>query len=168
MVLLGKNGDALEDSRMVFLGQILRPWPLQYDRLGSGLGIGNELGHLLYLTVLQSVLLLTDLSPERWPRCVWRGGGGLEVGGRWVGEGIRERGNKYKHCWISIFFSKCKVTSRTLDHIEHGHYFTLFTNVKLHRSTSERLSTEHFLQVLRLVTGESAIGAQLPSIPLFC
>ena len=74
----------------------------------------------------------------------------------------------YKHCWISIFFSKCKVTSRTLDHREHGYYYALFTNVKLHRSISERFSSEHFLQVWRLVTGESAIGAHLPSLPLFC
>ena len=74
-------------------------------------------------------------------------------GGRWVGEGTRERGNKCKHCWISIFYSECKVTSGTLDHIEHGYYFTLFTNVKLHRSISERFRLEHFLQVWRLVTG---------------
>ena len=103
-----------------------------------------------------------------WAQRGDKGVGGGGGGRRWVGVGTRERGNKYKHCWISIFFSKCKVTSRTLDHREHGYYYTLFTNVKLHRSISERFSSEHFLQVWRLVTGESAIGAHLPSIPLFC
>lgn len=42
--------------------QTLRLWPLGYDGVGSGLAIDNERGSLLYLTVPQSVSLLTSLS----------------------------------------------------------------------------------------------------------
>ena len=130
-VLLGKNGNALENSRIAFSGPELEALTAGIG-IGSGLGIDHERGHLLYLIVPQSVLLLTNSSPREVAK---------EEGGA-----ARERGNKYKHCLISIFFSKFKIAPRTLARIEHCSYFGV-TNVKLHRSIPEGFRYENFLQV---------------------
>ena len=147
VVLLVKNGDALEDSRMAFF----RPDPEVLTTAIRWIRVWAWHWQWTWTFTLldcASVSLVADRFEPREVTKVWGG-----RGGRWVGEGTRERGNKCKHCWISIFYSECKVTSGTLDHIEHGYYFTLFTNIKLHRSISERFRLEHFLQVWRLVTG---------------
>lgn len=62
-VLLGKSGNALENSRIAFSRPELEALTAGIG-IGSGLGIGNEREHLLHLIVPRSVLLLTDLSPR--------------------------------------------------------------------------------------------------------
>lgn len=73
-VLLGKNGNALENSRIAFSRPELEALTAGIG-IGSGLGIGNEREHLLYLIVPWSVLLLTDLSPREVAKERGAGGG---------------------------------------------------------------------------------------------
>lgn len=112
--------------------QTLRLWLLGYNGIRSGLGIDNERSHLLYLTVPQSVLWLTNLSPNEV----------IKKKGGWQ----QETEGTYKNGLISISFIKFTVTSRILNHIEHCYYFGA-TNIKLRRSILEGFWYENFLQV---------------------